>query len=100
MEESTSEKESQKVASCATLIPDETGNDSKANRSVRFLLVMCCAIPAVLLYPLAAWAAKDERWTQHDITQGYEIAVLLLFLPTAFLLEFLFGPFFRGRETK
>jgi hypothetical protein len=62
--------------------------------------LLWAAIPAVLLYPLAVWVAKHTRISGHALTQGYVVAICLLFFPTGFLIDFLYRHFVRGRHAR
>jgi hypothetical protein len=55
-----------------------------------------CAIPAVLLYPLAIWVLKHTLISERVIITSYLIGVGLLFLPTGLVIDFLYRRFVRG----
>jgi hypothetical protein len=55
------------------------------------------AIPAALFYPFALWVAKHTRISGHALTQGYGAAISLLFLPTGFLIDYIYRHFVRDR---
>jgi hypothetical protein len=62
-----------------------------------FWFVLWFAIPAGLLYPAALWIAKRTHFSGDMLTQGYLGAVALLWLPTAFLVHFIYGRLIRDR---
>jgi hypothetical protein len=62
----------------------------KGLATIIFWFSLWCAIPAVMLFPLALWAAKNTFFSVDSIAESYMIGVCLFFLPTAFLLDFLY----------
>jgi hypothetical protein len=64
-----------------------------------FWFFLWAAIPASLLYPFALWMAKHTRISGHALAQDYLAAVALLFLPTGFLIDFMYRHFLRDRHT-
>jgi hypothetical protein len=60
---------------------------------VVFWFFLWCAIPAVLLYPLAIWALKHMLISEHVIIQCYVIGIALLFLPTGLVIDSLYRRF-------
>jgi hypothetical protein len=54
--------------------------------------------PAVLLYPIALWAAKHTQVPTGELNQYYCIAVALLFFPTAFLVHYIVRFILHRRE--
>jgi hypothetical protein len=56
------------------------------------------AIPAALLYPFALWMAKHTQISGYALAQGYVAAIALSFLPTGFLIDFVYRHFVRGRH--
>jgi ABC-type uncharacterized transport system permease subunit len=65
-----------------------------------FWFFLWCAIPAALLYPLALWAAKHTLISEDALANSYIIGISLLFLPTGFLVDFLYRRFIRDRTAK
>jgi hypothetical protein len=63
-----------------------------------FWLFLWTAIPAALLYPVAVWMGKHTRISGYAPTQSYGAAIGLLFLPTGFLIDFMFRRFVRDRH--
>ncbi len=67
-----------------------------------FWFFLWCAIPAVLLYPLAIWTLKHTLISEHAIIQCviqcYAIGIALLFLPTGLVIDFLYRRFVRDRS--
>jgi hypothetical protein len=51
-------------------------------------------IPAALLYPAALWMLNHTHYSEHAVIQGYVIGIAVLFLPTGFLVDFLWRKFF------
>jgi predicted PurR-regulated permease PerM len=60
--------------------------------------VLWTAIPAALLYPFALWMEKHTRISGYAIAKCYVVAVCLLFLPTGFLIDFIYRHFVRNRH--
>lgn len=58
------------------------------------------AIPAVALYPLMGWMAVHTQISESALTNSYIAAIGLLFLPTAFLVDFIYGRLVRDRRKK
>ena len=67
---------------------------------VVFWFFLWCAIPAALLYPVALWAAKHTVISEDALANSYIIGIGLLFLPTGFLVDFLYRRFIRDRTPK
>jgi len=65
-----------------------------------FWFILWTAIPAALLYPFALWMAKHAQISGYALAQGYVAAIGLLFLPTGFLIDFIYGRLVRDRRTK
>jgi hypothetical protein len=63
-----------------------------------FWFLLWTSIPAALLYPFALWAEKHTRISGYAVAQGYVFAICLLFLPTGFLIDFLYRHFIRDRR--
>lgn len=55
-------------------------------------------IPAVLLYPIALWMAKHTNASAFALAQSFTLAVALLVLPMAFVIDFLYHHFVRDRN--
>ena len=62
-----------------------------------FWFFLWAAIPAALLYPIALWVEKHTRISDYALAQGYIVAISLLFLPTGFLVDFMYRHFVRDR---
>jgi hypothetical protein len=62
-----------------------------------FWFFLWTAIPAALLYPFALWMAKRTQISGYALAQCYIIAISLLFLPTGFLIDFIYRHFVRDR---
>ena len=65
-----------------------------------FWFGLWAAIPAVLLYPLAKWAMIHTQVSPNMVVQGYGVGVALLFLPTGFLVDFLYRRFILNRHRR
>jgi len=65
-----------------------------------FWFFLWTAIPAALLYPLALWAARHTRISGYALAQGYIVGISLLFLPTGFLIDFIYRHFVRGPRAR
>ena len=63
-----------------------------------FWFFLWAAIPAALLYPFALWMEKHTRISGYAVAQGYVAAICLLFLPTGFLIDFMYRHFVRDRH--
>jgi hypothetical protein len=63
-----------------------------------FWFFLWTAIPAALLYPFALWIAKHTRISGYALAQGYAVAIGLLFLPTGFLIDFMYRHVALGRH--
>jgi len=63
-----------------------------------FWFFLWAAVPAALLYPFALWMEKHTRISGYAIAKGYVAAVCLLFLPTGFLIDFMYRHFVRNRH--
>jgi hypothetical protein len=63
-----------------------------------FWFFLWIAIPAALLYPFALWMEKHTRISGCAIAQSYAFAISLLFLPTGFLVGFMYRHFVRDRH--
>jgi predicted PurR-regulated permease PerM len=63
-----------------------------------FWFFLWTAIPAALLYPFALWVEKHTRISGYAVAQGYVAAICLLFLPTGFLIDFMYRHFVRDRH--
>jgi hypothetical protein len=64
-----------------------------------FWFTLWTATPAILLYPLALWMANHTRISAHALSQGYILAICLLFLPTGFLIDYIYRRFIRDRRS-
>jgi hypothetical protein len=65
-----------------------------------FWFFLWIAIPAGLLYPLALWMARHTQISSEAIANGYGVAIALLWLPTGFLVHFIYRRFVRDRRSK
>lgn len=63
-----------------------------------FWFFLWTAIPAALLYPFALWMERHTRISGFAVAQGYVFAICLLFLPTGFLVDFMYQHFVRDRQ--
>jgi ABC-type dipeptide/oligopeptide/nickel transport system permease component len=59
-----------------------------------FWCALWVTIPSVLLYPAMLWMLNHTHYSEHFLIQGYVIGIGVLFLPTAFLVDFLYRKFF------
>jgi hypothetical protein len=59
-----------------------------------FWFALWITIPAALLYPAALWMLNHTHYSEYFLTQGYVIGIGVLFLPTGFLVDFLWRKFF------
>ena len=64
-----------------------------------FWLALWIIIPATLLYPAALWMLNHTDYSEHVLVQGYVIAICVLFLPTGFLVDFLYRKFIFKKRT-
>lgn len=55
------------------------------------LFILWFAIPATLLYPVALWMSKHTQISGYALARGYVFAVALLWLPTAYLVDLIYG---------
>lgn len=58
-----------------------------------FWLTLWCVIPALLLYPFAIWMLTHTQYSVDFVIHSYEIGIAVLFLPSAFLVDFLYRRF-------
>jgi hypothetical protein len=59
-----------------------------------FWFALWIAIPAALLYPATHWMLNHTHYSESFLTQSYIIGIGVLFLPTGFLVDFLYRKFF------
>jgi hypothetical protein len=59
-----------------------------------FWFALWITIPAALLYPAILWMLNHTHYSEHFLIQGYVIGIGVLFLPTGFLVDFLYRKFF------
>ena len=59
-----------------------------------FLFALWITIPAALLYPAVLWMLNHTRYSEHFLINGYVIGIGILFLPTGFLVDFLYRKLF------
>jgi hypothetical protein len=59
-----------------------------------FWFALWITIPAALLYPAMLWMLNHTHYSEHLLIQGYVIGIGVLFLPTGFLVDFLYRRFF------
>jgi hypothetical protein len=59
-----------------------------------FWLALWITIPAAMLYPATLWMLSHTHYSVHCLIQGYVIGIGVLFLPTGFLVDFLYRKFF------
>jgi hypothetical protein len=65
-----------------------------------FWFALWSAIPAALLYPAVLWMLNHTHYSEHSLVRGYVIGIAILFLPTGFLVDFLYRKFFlKKRQT-
>jgi hypothetical protein len=57
-------------------------------------------IPALILYPLGVWAASHTAMSEYALGQSYMVGVGLRWLPTGFLVDFLYRRFVPDRRSK
>jgi hypothetical protein len=55
-----------------------------------FWIFLCAAIPAAVLYPLEIYLLTHTQISEEVLVQCYGAGICVLFLPTAFLVEFLY----------
>ena len=55
--------------------------------------IIWLGIPAVLLYPVALWLAAHTSIPEGHIALGYGFTIAILWIPTAFLVDFLYRKF-------
>jgi hypothetical protein len=58
-----------------------------------FWFSLWAGIPAALLYPGTRWMLIHTHYSESFLIQGYEISISILFLPTGFLVDFLYRRF-------
>jgi hypothetical protein len=58
-----------------------------------FWFALWIVTPAGLLYPVVLWMLKHTHYSERFLIQGYLIAIGVLFLPTGFLVDFLYRKF-------
>jgi hypothetical protein len=59
-----------------------------------FWCALWVTIPAALLYPAMLWMLNHTHYSEYFLTKGYVIGIGVLFLPTVFLVDFLYRKFF------
>ena len=64
-----------------------------------FWFTLWIAIPAALLYPAALWMLLHTHFSVDLVIHGYIIGVSLLFIPTGFLVDFLYRKFIIKKRT-
>jgi hypothetical protein len=55
-------------------------------------------IPAALLFPVVVWMLENTQYSETFLIQGYGLAVAALFLPTGFLVDFLYRKLIRNKR--
>jgi hypothetical protein len=63
-----------------------------------FCFALWITIPAALLYPAVLWILNHTHYSEHLLIQGYVISVGVLFLPTGFLVDFLYRKFLLNKR--
>ena len=58
-----------------------------------FWFALWTVIPAALLYPVVLWMLNHTHYSENFLIQGYLIGIGVLFLPTGFLVDFLYRRF-------
>jgi len=58
-----------------------------------FWFALWITIPAALLYPAVLWLLNHTHYSEHFLIQGYVIGISVLFLPSGFLVDFLYRKF-------
>jgi cytochrome c biogenesis protein CcdA len=61
--------------------------------STIFWFALWTAIAAALLYPAVLWMANHTQLSAYFLTQAYVIGIAVLFLPTGFLVDFVYRRF-------
>jgi hypothetical protein len=56
--------------------------------------------PAALLYPVALWVLNHTHLSEHSVINGYVIGIGVLFLPTGFLVDYLYRKFILSQRSK
>jgi ABC-type uncharacterized transport system permease subunit len=64
-----------------------------------FWFALWAVIPAALLYPAALWMLLHTHYSFDLVTDDYIMGVCLLFLPTGFLVDFLYRKFILKKQT-
>jgi len=63
-----------------------------------FWFALWITIPAALLYPAILWMLDHTHYSEHFLIQGYVIGIGVSFLPAGFLVDLLYGKFFRRKR--
>lgn len=58
-----------------------------------FWFTLWFVVPAILLYPVAIWMLWHTQYSAEFVGKCYVIAIAVLFLPCAFLVDFLYRRF-------
>jgi multisubunit Na+/H+ antiporter MnhE subunit len=58
-----------------------------------FWFALWIVIPAALLYPAVLWMLSHTHYSEQFLIHGYIIGIGVLFLPTGFLVDFLYFKF-------
>ncbi len=58
------------------------------------------AIPSALLYPLAIWLLNHTHISENAVVNSYFFGIALLWLPTAFLVDFFVQRFLHNRASR
>jgi hypothetical protein len=58
-----------------------------------FWFALWITIPAALLYPAVLWMLNHTGYSEYFLIQSYIIGISILFLPTGFLVDFLYRRF-------
>jgi multisubunit Na+/H+ antiporter MnhE subunit len=58
-----------------------------------FWFTVWIVIPAALLYPAVLWMLIHTHYPEHSLILGYGIGIGVLFMPTGFLVDFLYRKF-------
>ncbi len=62
-----------------------------------FWCALLMGIPAALLYPAVVWMLKNTQYSENSLIQGYLLGIAVLFIPTGFLVDFLYRRFIRRK---
>lgn len=77
----------------------EAMRTAKEIAAIAFWFGLWTATPAVLLYPVALWMLNRTNTSQNGVVRLYVLGIGLLFLPSGFLVGFIYRHFCRSMKS-